>query len=252
MLQGPTTRERRLADPALGRTAGPTAGPFAARAAALAAALVVAIGMTIAARPAAADELSEDLLEAVTAHLDVLPGTDGLEDELAVLLERTIEVGAVPDAVLDALTDDDPTTLGPVLDRNLERERAHWAEVGPLWTGARETVGEGDGTCAIDDDSACGLFLRTRLQTEATLRLAEQADCDAACLQRMEQVRDRLERTMRRLEQLPPDEAGDEAGALLREAERARLRLDERIGAGRGQGSGGTGQAAPTTERGGR
>lgn len=189
----------------------------------------------------AADDLTEGLLDAITEQLDISVTSEPLRDRIAERLEAAVAVDAIAGEVLDAIAATaDPGAIGPILAANLVREQARWADVGPLWTRAREMLRDGDGTCALGDDEPCGLLLRTRLQTETALRLAERAECDAECAQRLERLRERLERTIRQVEQLGPGVTGPDTdvAAVLRDAEQARLRLEERIRVARGEGPG--------------
>ena len=202
---------------------------------------VLALLVAMAPQVVAADDLTEDLLDTTVEQLDVELTSEELADELAELLEDAVDVDAVAEDVLDALaTSTDPDAIGPLLAGNLVREQARWADVGPVWTRVREMLGEGDGTCAIGDDEPCGLLLRTQLQTQTALQLAERADCDEECAQRLERLQERLELTIRQVEQLGPGAAGPDAdvAAILRNAEQARLRLEERVRAARGEGAG--------------
>jgi len=188
-----------------------------------------------------ADELTEGLLDATVEQLDVTVTSEPLRDRIAERLEGAVAVDAVPDEVLDALTmSTDPVAIGPVLAANLVREQARWADVGPVWTRAREMLGDGDGTCALGDDEPCGLLLRTQLQTRTALQLAERDECDEECAQRLERLRERLEETIRQVERLGPGLTGPgtDVAAILRDAEQARLRLEERIRTARGEGPG--------------
>ena len=188
--------------------------------------------------PAGADATTDALVDATLEHLDVdLPPAD-VTAELTRLLEALVDAGAIAPEVLDVLAaSDDPDDIDPVLAEHLARERLRWSEVGPVWAQARLMLGERLGDCPLDEDSECGLLLRTRLQTEASLRLAGDGDCDQDCAQRLERLQERLERTIRRVEQLGPGAGGPDTDVpqLLRDAEQARIRLQERIRVARGE-----------------
>lgn len=188
--------------------------------------------------PAEADATTDALVEATLEHLEVdLPPTD-VAARVSMLLEALVEAGAIAPEVLDVLAaSDDPADIGPVLAEHLAQERLRWSEAGPAWTQARTMLGERLGDCPLDEDSECGLLLRTRLQVEASLRLAGDGECDAECAQRLDRVRERLERTIREVEQLGPGAGGPDTDVaqLLRDAEQARLRLQERIRVARGE-----------------
>ena len=191
--------------------------------------------------PAGADATTDELVDAALEQLDVDLPSDDVRAELATLLERLVDAGAIAPEVLDVLAaSDDPADIAPVLAEHLAQERLRWSEVGPAWTQARLMLGEQLGECPLDEDSTCGLLLRTRLQTEASLRLAGDGECDEECAQRLERVRERLERTVRQVEQLGPGAAGPDTDVaqLLRDAEQAQLRLQERIRVARGEAAG--------------
>lgn len=200
--------------------------------------------------PAGADTTTDELVEATLEQLDVDLAPEGVTAELATLLERLVDAGAIAPEVLDVIAaSDDPADIAPVLAEHLAQERLRWSEVGPAWTQARLMLGERLGDCPLDEDSECGLLLRTRLQVEASLRLAGDGECDQECAQRLERVRERLERTVRQVEQLGPGAGGPgtDVAQLLRDAEQAQLRLQKRIRVARGEAAGpGPGPASGT------
>jgi hypothetical protein len=203
--------------------------------------LLLATPLATLSPPAGADATTDELVDAALEQLDVDLPSDDVRAELATLLEQLGDAGAIAPEVLDVIAaSDDPADIAPVLAEHLAQERLRWSEVGPAWTQARLMLGEQLGDCPLDEDSTCGLLLRTRLQTEASLRLAGDGECGEDCAQRLDRVRERLERTIRQVEQLGPGAAGPgtDVAQLLRDAEQARLRLQERIRVARGEAAG--------------
>lgn len=196
---------------------------------ALIAALVLAVSAGTR-TPASADATAPTLLDAALDHLDAGTPTAEVDVALEALVDDAIGVGALAHGVLTVVAGGDPISVDPFLACHLRGERGHWAEVRAIWTRAHAQVVDDRAGCDLSEDSPCGLALRLRLQTAAALELAAWPTCDADCALRLEQVRERLEVTTRSLVEL-----GDGAGpgidvdGLVREAERARAELTERI-----------------------
>jgi len=211
--------------------------------AASAVAAVFATAVTVAggpsAPPAAADATPRTLLAATIDELDVAPLPVEVDAALEELVARAIAEGILAHGVLTVVAGGDPISVGPFLCAHLRNEQRHWAEVGPVWTRAYEALGDLS-DCGPGDDAPCGLVLRLRLQTAAALELAAREDCDAECGERLERLRERLERTIRSMEALGVDElgAGTDRAELLRAAETARRRLAEAITAAAARGPG--------------
>jgi hypothetical protein len=211
--------------------------------AASAVAAVFAATVTVAggpgALPATADATPRTLLAATVDELGVAPLPVEVDAALEELVARAIAEGTLAHGVLTVVAGGDPVSVGPFLCAHLRREQRHWAEVGPVWTRAFDALGDLS-DCGPGDDAPCGLVLRLRLQTAAALELSAREDCDAECGERLERLRDRIERTARRLETLDADELdpGTDRAGLLREAETAWIQLGEAIAAATARGPG--------------
>lgn len=202
-----------------------------------AAVVALLLALPLVPRAASADSTTAMIVTATAEALDVDPLPVALSERLEQLLERFSTADVHSPTVLDAIADDD-AGLGSVLAAHLAQERLRWSAVASVWERARAALGDVPGDCPLDDDGSCGLFQRLRLQTEAGLRLAGDGTCDEECAQRLERLRERIERTMRELERLGPDASDADVAEALEEAEQARARLQERIRVARGEAPG--------------
>jgi hypothetical protein len=196
---------------------------------ALVAALVLAM-TSGSGGPASAQTTASTLLDAALEHLGAGRPTDPVDVALEGLVRDAMSAGALAHGVLTVVAGGDPISVDPFLACHLRREREHWAEVAPVWRGARAQLGDDLARCDLSADSPCGIELRLRLQTAAARELAARPTCDADCAIRLEQVRERLASTERAFAEVGGSvDPGVDATTLLEESARAREELAERI-----------------------
>jgi len=105
-----------------------------------------------------------------------------------------------------------------------------------VWARAYAALGEDLDDCDLSADSPCAHILRLHLQTMAGEELALQEDCDLDCAHRLEDLQQRLERSVALVEQLDAEAVADvgsdrliDVDALVRDAAATWVRLAERI-----------------------
>ena len=105
-----------------------------------------------------------------------------------------------------------------------------------MWARAYAALGEDLDDCDLSADSPCAHILRLHLQTMAGEELALQEDCDLDCAHRLEDLQQRLERSVALVEQLDAEAVADvgsdrliDVDALVRDAAATWVRLAERI-----------------------
>jgi len=185
--------------------------------------------------PAAAEATAPTVLAAALEHVSGGTPTPAVAEPLEELVGEALRVAALSHGPLTVIAGGDPVSIEPFLACHLRIERSRWDDVGAVWTRAwtrtRATLGEALGGCSPSDPTPCGLLVRLRLQTFAGEELAARPDCDADCVRRLEQVRDRLERTMETVIEVGDGAPGTplDVPLLLEEARQARDELDARI-----------------------
>lgn len=182
-------------------------------------------------RPVDADATAPTVLAATLEHHGGGIPTPEVDAALEARVDDAITLGTLSHGPLTVIAGGDPLSVDPFLACHLRRELEHWSEVGAVWTSAREQLGDDLDRCDPSDDTPCGLELRLRLQTRASLGLAARTTCDADCGRRLAAVQERLERTTESFAALAPEALGPgfDPAALLEEAADARDALAERI-----------------------
>lgn len=182
-------------------------------------------------RPVGADATAPTVLAATLEHHGGAIPTPDVGEVLEARVGDAIALGTLSHGPLTVIAGEDPLSVDPFLACHLRRELERWSEVGAVWTSAREQLGDDLDRCDPADDTPCGLELRLRLQTQASLLLAARTTCDADCARRLEAVQERLERTTESFAALAPEalDPGVDTAALLDEAVDARDVLAERI-----------------------
>lgn len=186
--------------------------------------------------PVLADATAPTVLDATLAHLGVAAPPVEARDALEMLVADAIVRGALARSVMTVVAGGDPMSVEPMLCAHLRREQQRWADVGPIWTHAHRALALGDADCDPSDDTPCGLVQRLRLQTMAGDALAAHERCDLDCAHRLQRLQERIEHTVRRIEELDAANldaaqrgADVDVGALVDEAARTWSRLAERV-----------------------
>lgn len=186
--------------------------------------------------PALADATAPTVVDGTLAHLGVAAPPEAARDALEVLVEDAVARGALARSVMTVLAGEDPLSVDPMLCAHLRREQQRWADVGPTWTRAYRSIADGDAGCDPSDDSPCGLVQRLRLQTLGGDGLAAQEGSDLDGAHRLKRLQERIERTVRRIEELDAADldaavlgADVDVGALVDEAARTWVRIAERV-----------------------
>lgn len=193
--------------------------------------------------PARAEATAPTVLAAALEHVSGGTPTPAVAAPLEDLVEEAIRIGALSHGPLTVIAGGDPVSVEPFLACHLRHERLRWSDVGPVWERAlertRATLGAALGDCSPSDATPCGLLLRLRLQTIAGAELATRPSCDGDCVRRLEQVRDRLERTMATVVDVGDGVPGSglDVPLLLEEARQARDDLTARIRIARQEGA---------------
>lgn len=192
---------------------------------------------------AGAEATAPTVLAAALEHVSGGTPTPAVAGPLEGLIEEALRVEALAHGPLTVIAGGDPVSVEPFLACHLRQERIRWSDVGPVWTRAlertRTTLGAALGDCSPGDATPCGLLVRLRLQTIAGAELATEPSCDGDCVRRLEQVRDRLERTMATVVDVGDGAPGSDLDVplLLEEAQRARDDLTARIRIARQEGA---------------
>lgn len=220
------------------RTTRSTIRTSALVAATLVATLVLGVALSGAPprAPALADATAPTVLDATLAHLGVAAPPVAARDALEVLVGDAIARGALARSVMTVVAGGDPLSVDPMLCAHLRREQQRWADVGPIWTRAHAALAEGDADCDPSEDTPCGLVQRLRLQTMAGDELAAHEGCDLDCAHRLQRLQERIEHTVRRIEELDAADldaaqrgADVDVAALVDEAARTWSRIAERV-----------------------
>lgn len=202
-------------------------------------------------RPAGAEATAPTVLAAALEHVSGGTPTPVVAGPLEGLVGEAIRVAALSHGPLTVIAGGDPVSVEPFLACHLRRERLRWSDVGPIWTRAleqtRATLGTALGGCDPGDATPCGLLVRLRLQTIAGADLATRPVCDGDCVRRLEQVRDRLERTMKTVVEIGDGAPGStlDVPLLLAEAQEASDDLAARIRSARAEGADPDGDVCP-------